>query len=313
MSLQSWARADIGALAALWARCFPAKYHVDPEVLAICTTDSPLFDWGASCLSLRSGEPCAFVGVKRSAARLYKGPDQDQAHVTALCYLEPQVAVDLMEHVKRVLIDRGVYKLVFGADHRHVFPGCPLDCPSLRDFLIIEGFQEGEEVYDLEQDLRQYKAPERTEHAERSLREITPELVGPLRAFLNREFPGRWSYDVFAKIAAEERSDFIIGSFVGDRCDGFVMTQDSTHRLPIGGAVWRHSLGENWGSLGPMGVAASARGAGVGDALLGHALSSMRERGVHRANVDWTTLVDFYGRHGFQTSRTYRSFELRVG
>jgi len=71
-------------------------------------------------------------------------------------------------------------------------------------------------------------------------------------------------------------------------------------------------LGENWGSLGPIGVSAGLRGRGSGHALLGQALSHLRDLGARRTIIDWTGLVDFYGRHGFEVTRRYQYLSLAL-
>jgi GNAT superfamily N-acetyltransferase len=332
----SFEKADFDALAELWKGCFIEQYHVDAALLKANTVDSPVFDWGASCIEIDGGKPTAFVAVKKSAApKLYKGPDPDQAHLTALAYEDPMVGIDLMAHTKSVLRNRGVYKLLFGQDSRHIFPGCPAECTALRDFLIIEGFQEHGEVLDFERDLDSYEppassleslkttaSPEGGKEPQTSaaqvltsaaeVRPVTLEELPLLRIFLNREFPGRWAYDVLAKIETEGRPEMVYGLFVNKACEGFALTQDASHVLPIGGAIWRQSLGDNWASLGPIGVSKAKRGQGYGDALLAATLTGLRERGRRRCIVDWTTLTDFYGRHGFEVSRRYRQFTLRL-
>ena len=90
------------------------------------------------------------------------------------------------------------------------------------------------------------------------------------------------------------------------------MIQDWRHKMPIGGAVWRLSLGEKWGSLGPIGVATQERGRGLGHALLGSALINLKQRGVRQCIIDWTTLDDFYGKHGFEVSRRYKIASLKL-
>jgi predicted N-acetyltransferase YhbS len=52
-------------------------------------------------------------------------------------------------------------------------------------------------------------------------------------------------------------------------------------------------------ALGPIGVAADARGGGLGLALLVAGLRQLRDRGAGPAVIDWTDLLDFYARAGF--------------
>jgi GNAT superfamily N-acetyltransferase len=269
-------------------------------------------DWGASLVEVLDGEIVAFALVKKSASSLYKGPDRDTAHLSGIAYSDPLAGVDLLSEVKRVLRNRGIQRVVFGQDSRHFFPGCPTDQRWLSDFLTIEGFQEGDEVVDLERDLTgfasKYPVPEGC-----TVRELVPDDAPELRRFLEREFPGRWYFDAHAKASAEGIGKTVVGLFEGGELNGFAIIQEGSHRLPIGGAVWRNSLGEDWGALGPIGVSASRRGGGRGYGLLGAALEILAKRGAKQTIIDWTTLMEFYGAHGFVPTRTYRSMILDLG
>jgi hypothetical protein len=45
---------------------------------------------------------------------------------------------------------------------------------------------------------------------------------------------------------------------------------------------------------------------------LGEALSELKRRGVRPSIIDWTGLVDFYGKHGFEPTRRYREMSLTL-
>lgn len=309
-------KANFASLADLWSRFYPAPYAVDADLLRLNTVDSPLFDWGASIILLDGTEPTAFVAIKKSAATLFRGPDPDTAHLSTIAYRSPADAVDLLAYAKRILVNRGLYRLTFGQDHRHFFPGCPEECGGLRDFLTVEGFTQGSDQVDLERDLADYQPPAGTldplDGMVTSVRSIRESDLDSLGRFFDREFPGRWRYDTFQKIAAEGRSDFVYGLFVDGEVEGFALTQDWTHAMPIAGGVWRADLGSEWGSLGPIGVSKRVRGRKLGDALLAASLAGLRDRGARRSIIDWTTLVDFYGKHGFDVTRRYQSFSLSL-
>ncbi len=303
--------ADFNKLAELWNAFYPGRYAVDADLLRQNTVDSPLFDWGASeILTDDNDQVRGFVSVKRSAASLYRGPDRDSAHLNAIAYTDPRIGLDLLFDAKQTLRNRGLARLVFGMDSGHFFPGCPVDFRNLSDFLMIEGFAEGGEYFDLERDLTGYSnkfpVPKDDE-----LRLIEASDLPALQRFLEREFPDRWRYDVTKKVAAEGPV-CVFGLFHGSEMDGFALIQDWTHTKPIGGAVWRKDLGDHWGSLGPIGVSKRLRGRGSGNALLGEALSCLAERGVRRCIIDWTTLDKFYGGHGFEKSRFYRHLSLSL-
>lgn len=306
----SFRDADWQALARLWSEFYPERYQVDVDLLKQNTVDCAVFDWGASAIEVMDDETLGFVIVKKSAnPSLWSGTSQDAYHVSAIAYHEPETGIDLMAQAKRTVADRGGQKLIFGMDNRHFFPGCPEDCHNLCSFLMVEGFEKTGSHFDLERDMADYESPVQLTPGLK-FREVTEADVNALRSFLDREFPGRWAHDVMEKVSVEGAANTCFGAFEGGRLLGFALIQDWRHKLPIGGAVWRSSLGEKWGSLGPIGVAAEERGRGIGDALLGSALTNLKNRGVRRCIIDWTTLDGFYGKHGFEISRRYRKATL---
>jgi predicted N-acetyltransferase YhbS len=66
-----------------------------------------------------------------------------------------------------------------------------------------------------------------------------------------------------------------------------------------------HRLPKPWGQLGPIGVSKDVRGKGYGGALLDAGLGYLRDQGVRGCVIDWTDLVDFYGKFGFKPYREY--------
>lgn len=307
----SFRQADFSALADLWNRYYPKEFAVDAQMLEQQTVGSPLFDWGASAIDVVDDAVLGFVAVKRSAASLYRGPQADTWHLTGLAYQEADTGVDLLSYAKKNLRDRGAFKLAFGGDSRHLFPGCPAAASNLCNFLMVAGFQSGAECFDLERDLKDYESPVEAPTSTQ-FRVAQPGDQPAIEEFFAAEFPQRWRYDVSDKIAVEGISACIFGAFQESRCVGFALIQDGRQRQPIGGAVWRRSLGEHWCSLGPIGVSSALRGGGIGHALLASALLELKSRGGRRCIIDWTTLKDFYGRHGFVPTRFYRPATLQL-
>jgi GNAT superfamily N-acetyltransferase len=306
--------ADLGELTRVWNNFYPAKFRIDEAMFRQNTVESPVFDWGASSVYRLGEAVLGFAAIKRaSSPTLFKGDDPDKSHLSAIAFTEAEVGVDLLAYAKGVIRDRGSDKLVFGQDVSHFFPGCPVECTSLRDFLTVEGFEEKGEVLDVENDLATYEG--KPGCLERLTGDVTVRPVAMaekhvLEQFLSKEFPGRWTYDVMKKVEIEGRTDNVYALFVGDDMEGFAFTQDWTHKKPINGCVWHLDLGDRWGGLGPIGMAASMRGKGLGDSLLAGALMGLKKKGVRRMIIDWTGLVRYYGGHGFTVNRRYNGFEL---
>ena len=66
-----------------------------------------------------------------------------------------------------------------------------------------------------------------------------------------------------------------------------------------------HGLPRPWGQLGPIGVSQGCRGAGYGAACWTRACAACAMPGVDGCVIDWTSLLDFYGKFGFQPYRQY--------
>lgn len=306
--------ADFAELTDVWNRFFPAKFRIDEAMFRRNTVESPVFDWGASTVYTLGESVLGFAAIKRSCSPLlFKGLDPDMSHLSTIAFTEAEVGVDMLAYAKSVIRDRGSDKLVFGQDSCHFFPGCPVECTNLRDFLTVEGFEEKGEIVDLENDLAGYEPkPGCMERltGDTLVRPIAMAEKPVLEKFLSKEFPGRWTHDVMDKIDVEGRTENIYGLFIADRLEGFAFTQDWTHKKPINGCVWHLDLGDRWGGLGPIGMAEGMRGKGLGDSLLAGALMGLKKKGVRRMIIDWTGLVKYYGGHGFTVNRRYNGFEL---
>ncbi len=309
--ITDWRDVDLNKVLELWNSFYPEQYHIDLEVLRINTIDSPTFDWGASLLDLDFENMLrAFVIIKRAPCKFHKVADSDAMHLSGLAFTDPLQMVDVFSESKRVMRERGASSVLFGMDSRHFWPGVPVDKPRLNDFLMIEGFSLGGEYFDLESDISDYQPPRELPTEGVEFRVVTEDDHAMLVKFFDREFPGRWRYDILTKIEKEGSHRGVVGLFHSDAIHGFASIQDSQTKYPIAGAVWRKSLGPNWGSLGPIGVSQKVRGHGWGGALLSAGLLELKSRNVKNCIIDWTTLEDFYGKHGFQKSRIYRAGKL---
>ena len=286
------------AIAQAWNAAVPTRYRLEAALVSQNLLNDGLLHEEASLWS-----DGAFVAVKRSAAALYDGPDPKVAHLS----LFSDGAEDLLTRALDLLRAEGYGAAVVGTDSGHFLPGAPTDIPWMAHALKGVGFVRGGLAFDLERDLRGYVAPPSAAGEYRRL--ASREDAEKLDAFLAREFPGRWRFDVGRKIE-REGLETVFGLFIEGECEGFALLQSGDSAFPIGGAVWRLYLGEAWGSLGPIGVSKGLRGNGYGYSLLSAALRELRESGTARTIIDWTDLVDYYGAQGFSVARTYRSYRL---
>ena len=100
--------------------------------------------------------------------------------------------------------------------------------------------------------------------------------------------------------------------WTGDQVNG------STH-LTFEGSVrvmdrfFPQRLPRPWGQLGSIGISAEHRGKGYGGLLLDTGLCYLRDRGVAGCVIDWTGLLDFYGKFGFRPYNEYLMLGKELG
>jgi predicted N-acetyltransferase YhbS len=92
-----------------------------------------------------------------------------------------------------------------------------------------------------------------------------------------------------------------MGVFLDGAPQGFAQLH-----LPLSpGALRWAGFAPEVAALGPIGVGKAIRGRGLGLALLVRGLEFLRAAGAHETVIDWTDLLDFYGRCGFAPWRRY--------
>lgn len=303
-----------GQLARTWDRWSPPGFELGAEDLARCVTLCPAtrLDF-PSAIGASDCGAVAWAAFKRSPADWWQeGGDPQRCHLS--CFAGEPAAVEAL--VREGLVrcaQGGASRVAFGADPDHLFPGVP-DVGPWRRLAERLGFESKGEAYDVARDLAGYRPPSDPARAlgkaglrvERSRAGQAKELD----RFLAAEFPGRWRTDTARKVREEPEEIYLLTD--GRQVHGFAVTQTPRSARPHAGASFRRALGPDWAALGPVGVAKGLRGEGLGDALLASALLGLARDGARLCVIDWTVLLDFYGRHGFRPWRRYTMAEAAV-
>lgn len=303
--MRSLGALDPAFCAADWNAKHPAKWKLSEPDFEVQASDPLLLPQFTGCC-----DEGFVIGKLSPQGRLFDGVQSQTLILNSI------TAPTLLAEVQAAALDQGFSRITIGSDESHLTPGIIKEdfalASQLREAASDLGWKKSETLQtDLERDLCGYLLPdfcrEALEAASAQVRPAAAEDEGPLESFLQGTFPGRWTYDVMKKFRSGEahQIDLLIWN---DEVVGFSMTQDSTSQNPIGGARWRIDLGESWGSLGPIGVSEKVRGKRLGHALLGLSLLRLSLQGARQTIIDWTTLIDFYGVHGFMPARVYESW-----
>ena len=307
--LDAASAAHRAALVRLWTEAAGRELAVTERLVASVTRPGVgLVQAGR--LAMLDGRPVGFV----VAAALTADPAVDtrwgdgtgwlDAIAVAPTWQRRGIGSALLDWATHWLADHGCRRIGLGGGPRRFAPGLPAALGTTA-FFTRHGFAEHGPVWDVGRRLTDYTAPARVR---------TDAVVRPLQAgdapaladFLARAFPGRWAYEyeVFRRDGGRPQDYLLL--WVGDRPAGFCRLTVADSERPLD-RFFPRPLPEPWGQLGPIGVEAERRGQGYGAALLDAGLRYLRARGVDGCIIDWTTLLDFYGRFGFRPHRRYET------
>jgi GNAT superfamily N-acetyltransferase len=225
------------------------------------------------------------------------------ALVVALAFQRQGLGGKLLAAAERWLTEQGCRAVQIGGGVRPFAPGAPKSGCSVA-FFQHSGYTLFGPTWDMAANLAIYKPPVGVGEAPCAVRPATSAQVDELLVFLRREFPGRWRYEAEMFLADGGRiSDFML--LWSERgVDGCCLLTFPDSVRPLE-RFYPYELPKPWGQLGSIGVSAACRGQGFGAALLDAGLRRLHDNGVNGCVIDWTTLIGFYGKFGFEQYREY--------
>jgi GNAT superfamily N-acetyltransferase len=304
-------------LFAVWSRRWGQTFPLDVALWRQNTEGDPRHFRTGRCWIVEAGEAVVGGLALKVPDDPPAWPGQEPRHGWISFLLvesgrDEEIAPVLLERALGWLRTAGFVRVSYGGDPSHFFPGAPDDDVALSSALEAAGFRLGGSAYDLLGDLRRCPAREGGEHAlsavEATIGTCEPDDVPALLRFVGREFPGRWAYETEQRLRIEPTPADVLIIKNSDEVIGFCHIYHRGSRRIGPSIYWRKAIGERYGGLGPIGVDRAYRGRGLGRGLLAFALEQLRRLGVERTVIDWTILVDYYGRFGFRIWRTYRSW-----
>jgi hypothetical protein len=216
---------------------------------------------------------------------------------------------------------KGKSRVAVASDEFHFLPGIPVDEPGGER--LAQAFRDrGFSSADCADFLGTAENPKCAEYIQAAIEQARAKgwelrLVKSagdqeeMQAFLSREFSGRWKREWLLWL---DRKD--MGRAFWNLLRDEKGTVVGFSRLAVRGRL--QPLSEGWtpgamrlgnadSCLGPIGIAASARGHGAGKILLGLSLHELSLQGAKQICIDWTNAYNYYTPLGFQIARRYLS------
>jgi GNAT superfamily N-acetyltransferase len=190
--------------------------------------------------------------------------------------------------------------------HDCIWPGVPDDLPAAAGFFAARGWRFDDTVIDLTADLRGYQPPagvgERPGRAGVFIEVMAERDRAEVLAFEAATFPHWvvWFERLGASVlVARDRAGTVVGTLLFSG--------------PPGATIYEPLLGPEAGTIGCVGVADAARGAGVGSAMVARASELLRDAGTRACHIGWTRRERFYARLGYRPWRRYHMARRRLG
>ena len=206
---------------------------------------------------------------------------------------------------------RGATTAEIGGGLDYVWPGVPGELQGALEFIVAIGFRPAGISYDLRSTPvtagLSAVASSGLDTLGVHARTARSDEMDAISAFVGAEFEPDWQVDLRDDIEDGLKPDgLLLATDASDRLVGFARlhTLDS---VPIGPPLfWAGRRGPDAGGLGPIGIARAWRGRGLGTSFLGQAVVELARRGASDVVIDFTDLLDFYGRLGFEPWMTFR-------
>lgn len=299
-------------LVSFWNSGLPADMALSPEFVYSVTRP---FTGGvqAGRIALVDGQP---TGVVLAGAHPGAPPTMSSeigwidAIAVDPAHQRTGIGRDMLAWADGWLTDKGANTIFTGCGLHHLTPGVP---ESAIPFFAACGYEQCDWTnWDVARNLADYTPPLSLREVPAAAYPAQPGQEGLLLNFLRQEFPGRWAFETEEALAKGGRiSDFMLlwtEKGVAGACR--LTFEDS--RWPIA-RYYPYSLPRPWGQLGFIGVAESVRGQGMGLFLLDAGLRRLQNTGVNGCVIDWTDLLDFYGKAGFTPYHKWAVLWKKVG
>lgn len=294
-------------LVEFWNRNMGIAYNVSEKM--VCNKivhDVDLFGAG-TFICLDEGEIKAFIATKISDNSL---PEyQNTAWISALI-VDSAIrhigwGTELYEKCEKLLKAAGIKKIIVAGEMNNFFSGIPDPKKASMEFFKNLGFVlNSEEHFDLANDVSKVDfdsiSVSSCDDNSYETRPVKKEDYKSLEAFLNKEFPGRWKQEVMEYLSNGGDPKYVLVLMNDRAVKGFC-------RISVNSRANDYDMyfGQNWGSLGPIGIAKNIRGCGLGNRILCDSLRYLKKIGANNVNIDWTVLRKYYGQFGFEPWRTY--------
>ena len=206
----------------------------------------------------------------------------------------------MVGHAADDLRARGAQSIRAAGSGPYLWPGIPRDLAGASAFAEACGWVRDGEVCDMTRTLADFSLPSSVMTSMDAMGIALGLATASERDQVARIAPTHWYRGWDAYFAASQPADVVVARDAHQQVVAALIIG-----RPGDPEGWRRMLGNTVCTIGCVGTTREARGQGFGTALVGVASEILRDAGGTVCHIGWTTLLDFYGRLGYRSWRTY--------
>lgn len=195
--------------------------------------------------------------------------------------------------------------IVIGKDINNFFPGVPTDFDNLTDvWLEKRGFEGTRYTHDL---IAYHPITYPIKNQNLIWQICDEKHQSQLISFLIHNNWGRWAYEakMYFSESNEQKKDCYLIALRNQKIVAFVRINSSQMNIVAYNVMWKQRF-KNLGGIGPLGVDKEYRKQGLGQDIVSYAITELQKRGCQEMMIDWTGLMEFYRKFGFEVWKSYK-------
>lgn len=218
----------------------------------------------------------------------------------------------LLTYAEAALKKSGVSQILLGRDPWHYFPGIPNKSKDVARWFEVRGYESYGNEHDLFASYDHINVVSFPSIKNGRISILEKKDKEKFLAFLRRCFPGRWEYEAihYFRMGGTGREFIVLKR--NNEILGFARINDEKSPFIAQNVYWAPLLNEELGGIGPLGIDSNERKRGYGLAIVEAAVAHLRSRKINNIVIDWTGLVDFYNKLGYDIWKSYLSYKKNL-
>ncbi|WP_031539368.1 MULTISPECIES: GNAT family N-acetyltransferase [unclassified Bacillus (in: firmicutes)] len=301
----------------LWNKELEKVFPMQQTLFKQNSLEDKNIDWSASLLALdHTDRVVGFIIVKRWQETIEIKMNPNVAWIQVLLvdsdFRKNGIGSTLLYKAEEKLQKTNMEKVWLGKDPWHYFPGIPSEWKDSQKWFEKRGYENHGKETDLICSYSDDLSVEFPTFKDVEFRLLKPNQQKAFLNFLHTSFPGRWEYEAIKYFEKGGLGREFVLLVKGGEIIGFCRINDI--RSPIIGpnVYWSPLFNSDLGGIGPLGISQKERKNGYGITLVQAAIYFLRKRKIKHLIIDWTGLVAFYEKLGFQKWQEYETYSKRL-